>query len=127
MTHRMSFEGPTLIIHFTGTLTPADLEAVADAMLAVEEEGTYTPHRLTDLRGVTQPMVGYAEVAQPAERSRNRPLVAPIRSAILVGQPVQLGLARMFQILNDHPQITLRIFEDDGAARAWIAGEDVDV
>jgi hypothetical protein len=127
MTFRMSFEGPTLMIHFAGTLTPADLEALGDAILAVEEEGTYTPHRLTDLREITEPMVGYAEMAQLAERSRNRRLAAPIRSAILVGQPVQLGLARMFQILNDHPQITLRIFEDEGAARAWIAGGDVDV
>ena len=124
MTYRMSFDGPTLMIHFTGTLTAVDLEAVADAMIAVEEEGTYTPHRLIDLRGITEPMVGYAEIAQLAERSRNRPLAAPIRSAILVGQPVQLGLARMFQILNDHPQITLHVFEDEGTARAWVVGGD---
>jgi hypothetical protein len=32
-----------------------------------------------------------------------------------------MGFARMFQILNEHPQVTVRIFEDETSARAWIA------
>ena len=65
--------------------------------------------------------VGYAEMSVLAERSRARPLNAHVRSALVVAQPVQMGFARMFQILNEHPQVTVRIFEDEMAARVWIA------
>jgi hypothetical protein len=55
-----------------------------------------------------------------AERTRSRPLAAPVLSAIVVSQPVQLGYARMFQTLNEHPRVTMRIFEDVVAAREWL-------
>lgn len=35
-----------------------------------------------------------------------------------------LGYARMFRILNEHPQVTVRIFEDETEARAWLMGAD---
>ncbi len=37
------------------------------------------------------------------------------------GNVMQFGVTRMYQTLNDHPQITTGIFRDRDAAFAWIA------
>jgi len=124
MAYRIFFEGPTLVVVLSGTVEAADLHEIASEIIALEEGGTNTPNRLIDVRAIEDATVGYQDMARLADRSRARPLSAKIRSAILVGQPVQLGYARMFQILNDHPQITVRIFEDELAARVWLATGD---
>ncbi|HUQ82878.1 MAG TPA: hypothetical protein VM076_17130 [Gemmatimonadaceae bacterium] len=113
--------GGLVVITFSGSLTGSDLQGLADELLALERGGAHTPPRLTDLRGVDDMAVGYPEIARLADRSRARPLDAPIRSALVVGQPVQLGIARMFQILNEHPRVTVRIFDDELAARTWLS------
>ena len=125
MAYIISYDGPILLIRIFGTLTPEDLEALADEVIAIEQEGTNTPPRLTDLRELTSANVGYQEMARLTDRTRTRPLLSPVRSAMLVGEPVQLGYARMFQILNDHPKVTLRIFEDEAVAREWVTGGSV--
>ena len=125
MAYRVRFEGPTLVIKFSETLMPADLDGVIGEVLAVEDGGTNTPPRLIDLRGITDAGIGYAEMAQLAQRAIERPLAARVRTAMLVAQPVQLGFARMFQILNQHPKVTVHIFHDETAARAWLA-DDID-
>ena len=122
MAHNISFDGPLLMIRLFGTLTPEDLDAIGHEVIAIEQDGTHTPPRLTDLRDVTETAVGYLEMAKLAARSRVRPLASPIRSAMLVAQPVQLGYARMFQILNEHPKVTIRIFDDEAEAREWVTG-----
>jgi hypothetical protein len=43
-----------------------------------------------------------------------------VRTALVAVTPVQLGIARMFQTLNDHPLIELRVFSDREAAVAWL-------
>jgi hypothetical protein len=110
-----------VLVELSGTLTREDLESVGDEIIAIERNGANTPHRLTDFRRITNTAVGYAEMSALAERSRARPLDAQIRSALVVEHPVQMGFARMFQILNEHPQVTVRIFDDEMAARVWIA------
>ena len=125
MTYHVSLDGRILLIQFSGTLTREDLESFGKELLALEQHGTNTPNRLTDFRQITTAAVGYAEIAPLAELSRTRPLAHDIRSAMLVQEPVQMGLARMFQILNEHPRVTMRIFEDEASARAWLATESL--
>jgi hypothetical protein len=122
MPYRVSYDTQLVVIVLSGELVPADLDAAADEVLAIEDNGRNTPPRLSDLRDVTDASIGYADMARLAERARTRPLSADVRSAIVVAQPVQLGFARMFQILNEHPRVTIRIFDDDQTARAWLAG-----
>jgi hypothetical protein len=121
MSVQFSFDGPLLLIRFFGELTEADLDATIDRVLEIEEGGTNTPDRLIDLSGITQMRIGYTEMARLAEITRTRPLARPVRSAMTVSAPVQLGFARMFQILNEHPRVVLRIFENERDARAWLA------
>ena len=125
MPFAFSYDGPLLLITISGTLSAADLESITDEVILIEDGGANTPNRLTDFRQVTEAAVGYAEMSRVTDRSRARPLHAPLRSALLVNQPVQLGYARMFQILNDHPRVTVRIFEDEPSARAWLATGDI--
>lgn len=120
MAYEISFDGPLLVISLWGTLSAAELDAIVDDVLALEQGGTNTPNRLIDLRDVSDATVGYVEVAHIASRSRVRPLARRLRSAILVAQPVQFGYARMFQMLNDHPQVTISIFDDEASARGWL-------
>jgi len=124
MAHHVSCDGSLVLVQLSGTLTREDLERVGDEIMAIEQDGGSTPHRLTDFRQITDTAVGYAEMSVLAERSRTRPLGARIRSALVVERPVQMGFARMFQILNEHPQVTVRIFEDETSARAWLAADD---
>jgi hypothetical protein len=121
MAYLVSYDGSLVLVQFFGTLTREDLERVGDEIIAIERNGANTPHRLTDFRQITDSAVGYPEMSVLAERSRARPLGAHIRSALVVEQPLQMGFARMFQILNEHPRVTVRIFEDETSARAWIA------
>ena len=36
-----------------------------------------------------------------------------------------MGIARMFQTLNDNPQISIRIFTNAAEAMSWLQGEPV--
>jgi hypothetical protein len=46
----------------------------------------------------------------------------PIRSAIVAILPLQIGLSRMFQILNEHPDIHVEIFQNREDAMTWLEG-----
>ena len=108
-------------IVLSGTLTPEDLVRVADAVSVAERAVEVCPHRVSDLTGVTRFEVGFTDMSELARRRRQQPPVNPIRSALVAASPVQLGMARMLQTLNDHPQITMRIFPDMDGALAWLA------
>ena len=56
---------------------------------------------------------------------RRQRLANPIKTAILASNLVQFGFARMFQALNDHPQIVVAIFGDDEDALRWLQRADL--
>ena len=120
MAYRIVFDGPLVVITLSGTISREDLVGIGTDLFAIERGGTYTPPRLTDLRGAEDSTVGYPDVARLAERSIARPLSAPVRAALLVEKPAQLGYARMFQTLNRHPLVTLQVFDNEKAARDWL-------
>ena len=124
MAYHIVFDGTLVVITLTGTITREDLEGIGTDLFAIERGGTYTPPRLTDLRGAEDATVGYPDVARLAERSIARPLSGRVRAALLVEKPAQFGYARMFQTLNRHPLVTLQVFKGEKAARDWLAGSD---
>jgi hypothetical protein len=65
--------------------------------------------------------IGYPEISALAAKRRQLRFPNPLKSAIIARNPQHLGYARMFQILNDNPQITIRIFSDETSASRWIA------
>ncbi len=110
-------------IVLSGTLVPEELVRMADALGEVEAAAAVCPHRVTDLTGLTRFEIGFDDMFQLAQRRREMSPANPIRSAIVASLPVQLGFARMFQTLNDHPRITMRIFPDMDGALAWLSEE----
>lgn len=108
-------------IVLSGTLVPEELVRMADALAEAEGAAAVCPHRVTDLTGLTRFEIGFNDMSGLARRRRELSPANPIRSAIVAATPVQLGFARMFQTLNDHPQITMRIFPDLDGALAWLA------
>ena len=116
----LTVEAEYLRIVLSGTLTPADLDGLAEAVLAHEAALAPVPHRVTDMTGLARMEIGFPEMSDLAERVRTRPLPNAVRSAIVAATPVQVGYARMFQMMNDHPSITVEIFGDLPTAVAWL-------
>ena len=126
MGFEVAMHGPLLRMRFFDGLTRADLRGLADEMLACEARLPVTPSRLTSLADVTHVDVGFSEMLAFVERRRAVGPRQPIRSALVVAEAVQFGIARMFQTLNDHPQVTVRIFQDEAAALAWLGEAEGD-
>jgi hypothetical protein len=101
-----------------GVLDRTDLNAV---MAEVERlEDVVTKDRLTDLTALERIDVGFEEVFALAMKRAQRPIPAPIRSALVACKPVQFGFARMFQMLNDNPRVQIRIFGSLEEAQQWL-------
>jgi len=75
------------------------------------------------MTGVTELQIGYPGVRALADRRRAATFPNPFKSAIVGRVPAQAGMARMFQTLNDNPQITIEVFDDEAAALEWLRGE----
>ena len=120
MAVRFEHDGPIFVIRLFGTVEPADLKTIADEVIAMESRVAEAPPRLADFRDVDDVKIGFVEMFAFAERGTSRPLSNPVRSALIVGQPLQLGFARMFETLNTHPMVTVRIFDDETSARGWL-------
>ena len=120
MPHQISNIDNVLHVSLTGIVTGADLDQAAAAAREYES-GPTVPHRVTDLTGVVSLNLNYETVRALASRRRTLRFPHAFKSAIIAPQPSQLGFARMFQTLNDNPQITIQIFPDKAAALQWIA------
>lgn len=122
MPYRLSFEGDLLRLALSGTVTAADFKAFGAEVTQFEAGRAVIPSRLTDLTGAISMDLRYADVATYVEGRKARTFPNSFRSAIVASQSVHIGFARMFQTLNDHPQITIRIFADQETALLWLQG-----
>lgn len=107
-------------VTLSGTLTDQDLSTIASRADEIERDLDPVPNRLTDMTGVTEMKVGYPDVRALADHRRVIAFPNDFKSAIIVRTPVQRGMARMFQSLNDNPRISIRIFDDEASALAWL-------
>ena len=114
-------EGEILHVDFTGVVTEREFAEFIPAMEKLERSRLPVPHRISDLSKLSHLNIGFPGVFELAERRKATRFPNAFKSAIVAPQPVHVGLARMFQILNEHPQITIRIFPDQPAAHAWLA------
>jgi hypothetical protein len=121
MPYCLTVEPGLLRVVLLGNLTMAELLCLADAVVESERTLGMIPNQLTDVSQVSGRDFGYFEMLSLAERRRARSLANPIKAAIVAPRPVDIGFARMFQTLNDHPQIETRIFATLETAEAWLA------
>ncbi len=55
-----------------------------------------------------------------AEMRANAPLKNATKTAVVTGNLVQHGFARMFHTLNKNPNITIQIFSSESEGLAWL-------
>ena len=120
MPYTITIESTFLRIVLRGVVTNQDLQALADDISAIEVSSAVAPHRLTDLSAVMEPRLTYPGVRAFVERRKAQPLANPVKSALVAPRPILLGFARMFQTLNEHPQIAIEVFPTVEAAEAWL-------
>jgi len=67
--------------------------------------------------------IRFTDVSAFAKRRRLQDARNAIRTALVARRPVELGFARMWQTMNDLPDVTVEIFEDEESARSWLASD----
>jgi len=112
-------EAGFLRLRFFGHVTRQEFAAAARELQAMDANGR-VPHRLTDLRDLDFSELKGDDVLAFAKLRRETRFANRFRSAILAPNPAQFGYARMFQIVNDHPDITIEVFTDEAPAIAWL-------
>ena len=120
MAYEMRTEGGLLKLVLSGTFTNGDMSRAAAEVAEVEAASDVVPHRSVDLRAINRLEIDFAGVFTVTEILRRRNLRNSIKTAVIASDIVQFGFARMFQTLNDHPQIVVAIFGDDEDAHQWL-------
>jgi hypothetical protein len=119
MPFEITNQGDFLFGRFYGVITAADLDRLATEVEVMEDSIPTAMDRISDLTAVDRFEVGYPAIFILAARRRLRQFTKPVKSAIIVQDPVQFGLARMFQTLNDNPQIAIQILHSVTEAKKW--------
>ena len=77
--------------------------------------------RITDLTAVECFDVGFREIYYFAIRRSAQRFSRVVKSAIVVHDPEQQGIARVYEALNENPQIQIRILRSVTEATEWFA------
>jgi hypothetical protein len=112
---------PILRVTFTGTLSNQDLLEAGKETARLESAYSVIPHRICDLRPVTRVEINFQGVLALATERLKLTFPNSFKSAIIASDVVHYGFARMFETLNDHPQITIAIFPDEPEAMRWLS------
>lgn len=120
MSGSLSIEDRLIRIRFTDGFTVADLMEMGDKLRELENRQEVSLNRLTDLSEVDDSQVDYNGMESFARRRRRASLKNDVRSAIVAPRPILFGMARMFQMLNDHPRIWIQVFRNMEDAMAWL-------
>jgi hypothetical protein len=120
MPYTITMEPTFLRIILHGALTRQELNRLADALAAIDMQRAVALHRLIDMRRVIAPYLTYPDVQAYTARRQARPVANAVRLAIVASRPIHLGFARMYQNLNEHPQMAIEIFATVEAAETWL-------
>jgi hypothetical protein len=112
---------PILRITFSGILTNQDLLDLGKEAARIESGYPVVPHRLTTMRAVERVEINFQGVLALATERLKLTFPNMFKSAIVAGDVVHYGFARMFETLNDHPQIVIAIFQDEPEALRWLS------
>lgn len=121
MPFQLGLEDGVLRVNFSGVVTNQDLERLFKEVSTLEATWTVMPHRLADLRAVERLEIDFPGVLGVAQARRRDTFPNSFKTAVVATAPVHFGIARMFQTLNDHPQITVSIFGSVEDALTWLA------
>ena len=113
--------GAILFARVFGVFTAPELNHLADEAEIAEASHPIALDRITDLTAVERFEVGFREIYYFAIRRSAQRFSRVVKSAIIVQDPVQFGIARIYEALNENPQIRLRILPSVTEATGWFA------
>lgn len=122
MPHTVVFDPPLLRVRLLGSLTAEAMSEMAAAVRAYETQMATTPDRVFDLTAITGGSLSFPDILRITDNRKKLTFPNSFRTALVAASPIALGYARMFQTLNDHPQITTRTFASIDAAETWLGG-----
>jgi hypothetical protein len=104
-----------------GVVVEQDLRGAAEEMAKLEALPGQPLDRMMDMSDVVELSFGFPAVLSAATTRTQAPLRAKVKSAVVAQRPLHVGFARMFQTLNENPNIELRIFATLEEAKGWLA------
>jgi hypothetical protein len=121
MPFELTTPSATLFARVFGTFTAPELNHLASEAEIVEASHPVSLDRITDLTAVERFEVGFREIFYFAIRRSAQRFSRVVKSAIIVQEPMQLWIARVYEALNDNPQIQIRILRSVTEANEWFA------
>lgn len=120
---RIHTEPGLIVLNYEGLVDAHYLRNVLMKVIELESTCETIPHRLSVFHPNTQVDLDFLGVMQAANLRRERVFPNRFKSATVVSNALQTGFVRMFQQLNDNPQIEQRVFQTEAEARAWLASD----
>ena len=121
MAYKITVENNVLRLMLSDRLTGRDFEDMVVEARNYEQDVEVVPHRITDMTRITEMAIHYPDISAFAEKRRQLRFLNRFKSAIIATNEQHVGYARMFQTLNDNPQIAIRIFPYEASASRWVA------
>jgi hypothetical protein len=111
-------------VTYTGTLNNEDIHGVLRDGLKTDGKKLKMINRLEDMRKLKGIKIGFEDLMGFTENIRTIQLTQIVKTAILTGNPLQYGTARMFQSILEHPQMKIQIFSNEEEANNWLSKID---
>jgi hypothetical protein len=109
MPFELTTPGAVLFARVFGVFTAPELNHLASVAEIAEASHPVSLDRITDLTAVERFEVGFREIYYFAIRRSAQRFSRVVKSAIVVQEPKQLSIARLYEALNENPQIQIRI------------------
>ncbi len=122
MPHSIDRAPEFIKVKYWGTLTVEDVRIVVDT--ALNAENIKYVNRVEDIREVDYVSLGFRELMDFSRKLKNIELPHAVKTAILTGNPLQYGIARMFQMIVDHPHMKIEVFSEEEKAINWISSAE---
>jgi hypothetical protein len=129
MPFELTTPGGFFFARISGMFTAPELNRLTTEVEIAEALHPVALDRITDLTTVELFEVSFRDIYNFAVRRGAQRFTRVVKSAIVVCEPVQFGMARMYEALNVNPQIKLRIVRSVADAKKWfteIDEEDVE-
>ena len=121
MPFELTTPGAILFARVFGVFTAPELNHLAWEAEIAEASHPVSLDRITDLTAVERFEVGILEIYYFAVRRSSQRFSRVVKSAIIVREPEQLDIARVYEAVNENPQIQIRILRSLTEAKAWFA------
>jgi hypothetical protein len=112
-------QGDLLRIQPSGAITRHCLGFALGEVIAAEDAMETILNRVTDLTQVESFDISFEALWSLVQLRRTTVFKNAFKSAIVAERGIEVGFARMFQMLNDNPQIEIEVFGTAEAALAW--------